>query len=409
MSRRVGRKIYRANANYKKQKVLKAFKILFFIIILAALVFLGYCVARPVFDYLSDRNAENSSAENTAPWTPPVFEENGDEKADISEQGDTDSEEEKSEEKTSINNGFSAYRLPVSSLESDKTLKDALALVKEGGYTAVIAVLKDEGGKIYYKTGSELAKSDENAIVGNMYAGQICSIIKSEGFTPIAEVNLLEDNNRYGENRDGSYHFASDNSTWLDSSVANGGNRGCRLSIRTRQSYAAYLSNEVSGGGFEYIIFDGLTFPPFRNSDLNYIGSMVQSADRYKALINIENISVGAVNKEKTIPVVMTSAGEILDGKEEVFKPAEISSEMIAVSYVPSEISGTVIIGGQETAVSDMTAYERASAVFGEIKRLAGENKTIVPALRQSDFSQADFNDVITAAIELGMESYIIL
>ncbi len=409
MSRRVGRKIYRANANYRKQKVRKAFKILFFIIILAALVFLGYCVARPVFDYLSDRN-EGSTSADTAPWTPPKAPEDDEDLTEGEEDNEevSDDKDNSDQQKVQVG-GFSAYRLPVSALGSEDALKNALEAVKEGGYTAVIAVLKDEGGKIYYKTGSELAQSDENAVVGSMYAGQICAMIKQAGFTAIAEINLLEDNNRYGEKRDGSYHFAIDDSTWLDNSVANGGKPWLSPFDTNTQSYAAYLANEVSSGGYEYVIFDGLTFPPFRNSDLNHIGTEVQSADRYKALVNIENIAVGALDKDKTLPLIMTSAGDILSGKAEVFKPSELSSEMIAVTYVPSEISGTVIINGQETAVSDMTVYERAAAVFGEVKRLAGEGKTIVPTLRQSDFSQADFNDVVTAAIELGMESYIIL
>lgn len=416
MARRAGRKIYRANASYKKRKAQKAVKILLLIIVLAALGFLGYSVARSVSDYLSDRNDDSSSGNNDLPWTPPAVSEteNTDENVPSEDNGaDEDNSEagKDNEQKpaSSAENTFSAYRLPVSALESVKTLNDALASAKEGGYTAAVAVLKDEGGKIYYKTGSELAKSDEDAVVGTMYAGQICSLIKNAGFVPIAEINLLEDNNRYGEKRDGSYHFASDDSTWLDNSVANGGKPWLSPFDTNTQSYAAYLSNEVSMAGFGYIIFDGLTFPPFRNSDLTHIGTIVQDADRYKALINIENISSSTAKQNNSVPIMMTSAGAVLDGKAEVFKPAEISSEMIAVSYVPSEISGTVLINGQETAVSELSAYDRAKTVFGEIKRLAGQNKTIVPVLIQSDLNQADFNDVISAVIELGMESYVIM
>ena len=411
MAKSVGRKVFRSNVSSRKRKARKAAKVVLVIIVLAALVFLGYCVASPVFEYFSDRGGDTSLAEETKPWTPPVSQdadeggdaENGTEDDPGSHSGSND------EQKKPDQGRFSAYRLPVSALTSQVALSEALSTAKEGGYTAVIAVLKDKGGKLYYNTGSDMAKSDESAVVGSMYAGQICGMIKSAGFTPIAEINLLEDNNRYGENRDGSYHFASDKSTWLDNSVANGGKPWLSPFDNDTQSYAAYLSNEAAEAGFEYVVFDGLTFPNFRNSDLVHIGAMVQSADRYKALINIENISVGASATVGSTPIVMTSAADIIAGTAEVFKPSELSSEMIAVTYSPSEFGGTMIINGQELALSDLTVYETAETVFGEIKRLAGEGKIIVPAVKQSDFSQSDFNDVISAAISLGLDSYIIM
>ncbi|MDE7288540.1 MAG: hypothetical protein K2N71_03420, partial [Oscillospiraceae bacterium] len=303
---------------------------------------------------------------------------------------------------------FSAYKLPVTALASTDALTAALNSAKEGGYTAVIAVLKDKGGKIYYRTASEMAQSDENAVAGDLYAGQICSMIKAAGFTPIAQVNILEDNNRYGEKRDGSYHIAGE-STWLDDSVANGGKPWLSPFDTLTQSYAAFLSNEVSSSGFEYVIFDGITFPPFRNSDLGLIGGAVQNADRYKGLVNIANIAANAAVQNNSSAITMLSAGDIISGTSEAFKPNELSSEIIGVSYMLGELGNTAVINGEEIAIADLTAYEKAETVFGEVKRLAGEGKTIIPAIRQSEFSQADFSDTISAIMSLGFDSYIIL
>lgn len=413
MAARGGIKIYRASSGYKKRKARKAAKIILFVIVLAVLVFLGYCVANSVSEYLSDNNEIISAEEDTVPWTPP---ESPDEPEDILGAADESageiSEDEKDvqqEQPVEEDNGFSAYRLPVTALSSAASLNEELAFAKEAGYSAVIAVMKDAGGKIYYKTSSEMAVTDETAVVGDMYPTQICSIIRSAGFIPIAEVNILEDNNRYGMNRDGSYHVASDNSAWLDNSPAKGGKPWLSPFEEKTRNYADFLANEVASSGFEYVVYGGLVFPDFRNSDLNYIGDTVRSADRYKALISIENSSAGITVQNDSIPILMTSAGKILNGKAEVFKPAEISSGMIAVSYVPDEIGGTVLINGQEAAVSDLSAYDRAKAVLGEVKRLAGDNKTIIPVIRQSDFSQADYSDIIAAAMDLEMDSYIVL
>lgn len=409
MARRAGRKIYRTNLGNRKKRVRKVFKVLFILIILAALIFVGYSVAKTVVNYL--KNNDVSAGEGEKPWTPPVIADNSGEDvpADSSGEGEkNDAQENDTETDKKYDVRFSAYKLPVSALASMEALNAALNSAKESGYTAVIAVLKDKGGKIYYKTSSEMAQSDETAVAGDMYAGQICSIIKASGFTPIAQINILEDNNRYGEKRDGSYHIAGE-STWLDNSVANGGKPWLSPFDTLTQSYAAYLSNEVSSAGFEYVIFDGITFPPFRNSDLGLIGGMVQSSDRYKGLVNIANIAVNAAEQNNTAAITMLSAGDIISGTCEAFRPDELSSEIIGVSYFVSELGNTAVINGEEIAIADLTAYEKAETVFGEIKRLAGEGKVIVPAIRQSEFSQADFSDTISALMSVGCDSYIIL
>ena len=409
MSKRVGRKIYRTNRGNRKKMVRSVFKFLFIAIILAVLIFVGYSVAKTVVNYL--KNNDMSTSENDKPWTPPVFEDNTGEDVptdNSAEKENTDNTETDTGEEKKFDVRFSAYKLPVTALASTDALTAALNSAKEGGYTAVIAVLKDKGGKIYYRTASEMAQSDETAVVGDLYAGQICSMIKAAGFTPIAQVNILEDNNRYGEKRDGSYHIAGE-STWLDDSVANGGKPWLSPFDTLTQSYAAFLSNEVSSSGFEYVIFDGITFPAFRNSDLGLIGGAVQNADRYKGLVNIANIAANAAVQNNSSAITMLSAGDIISGTSEAFKPNELSSDIIGVSYMLGELGNTAVINGEEIAIADLAAYEKAETVFGEIKRLAGEGKTIIPAIRQSEFSQADFSDTISAIMSLGFDSYIIL
>ncbi|MDE5859090.1 MAG: hypothetical protein K2H23_01665, partial [Oscillospiraceae bacterium] len=398
------------NAGNRKRRAKKAFKVLFFIIILAALVFVGYSVAQPVFEYFGNRN-ENSAENDVSPWTPPVSD-NGENSDDTGENTDNTDDTDSNGNDEPVRNEnirFSAYQLPVTALSSTDALTAALNSAKEGGYTAIAVTLKDKGGKIYYKTTSEMAVTDETAVIGELYSGQICSMIKAAGFTPIARVNILEDNNRYGANREGAFRFAGSNSTWLDNSVENGGKPWLSPFDTDTQSYAAYIANEVSSSGFEYVIFDGLVFPPFRNSDLNIVGDIVKSAYRYKALINIANISINAAQQNNVTAAAMLSAGGIIDGTAEAFKPAELGTDYIAVSYTLSEIPNTAVINGEEVALSDMAAYDKAETVLGEIKRLAGEDKMIIPVIRQAEFSQADFSDTISAVMSIGCDSYVIL
>ncbi len=407
MERR-GRKIYRTRAGNRKRRTQKFFKALFMIIILALLVFVGYSVAKPVYKYFSERSGKDS-AEETVPWTPPVMPDDtdgtGNETADVPEES-ADAPEDNGENRKL---DFSAYQLPETALISDSDLRNALESAKGSGYTAVVVTMKAEGGKIYYKTSSQMALSADGAVAGGMYAGQISSMIKNAGFTPIAKINLLEDHNWYGEYKTGAYRFEGSTSTWLDDSAANGGKPWLSPFDTDTQSYAAYLANEVSSAGFDYVIFDGIVFPPFRNSDLNYVGAIVKDPSKYKTLISIADISAKTAEANGSSVMVTASAGEIIGGKSDLFKPAELTVKTVSVEYFPNGLENTALINGEEIALSELTAYDRAKTVFTEIKRLAGDEITIVPALKQSDFSQADFSETISAFMDLGFTSYIIL
>ncbi len=407
MERR-GRKIYRTRAGNRKRRTQKFFKALFMIIILALLVFVGYSVAKPVYKYFSERSGKDS-AEETVPWTPPVMPDDtdgtGNETVDVPEES-ADAPEDNGENRKL---DFSAYQLPETALISDSDLRNALESAKGSGYTAVVVTMKAEGGKIYYKTSSQMALSADGAVAGGMYAGQISSMIKNAGFTPIAKINLLEDHNWYGEYKTGAYRFEGSTSTWLDDSAANGGKPWLSPFDTDTQSYAAYLANEVSSAGFDYVIFDGIVFPPFRNSDLNYVGAIVKDPSKYKTLISIADISAKTAEANGSSVMVTASAGEIIGGKSDLFKPAELTVKTVSVEYFPNGLENTALINGEEIALSELTAYDRAKTVFTEIKRLAGDEITIVPALKQSDFSQADFSETISAFMDLGFTSYIIL
>lgn len=402
-----GRKIYRTRTGNRKRRTQKFFKVLFMLIILAALVFVGYSVAQPVYKYFSERG-DKELAEETVPWTPPVIPDD----TAVTDEGTADVPDE-SESAEGANEerkiDFSACELPETALVSDTELRNALENAKGSGYTAVVVTLKAEGGKIYYKTNSQTALSADGAVAGNMYAGQISAMIRNAGFTPIAKINLLEDHNLYSEYKTGAYRFEGSTSTWLDDAAANGGKPWLSPFDTDTQSYAAYLSNEVSGAGFDYVIFDGIVFPNFRNSDLNYIGAIVKDPNKYRSLISIADIAAKAAEANESSVMVTVSAGEILSGKSDLFKPAELTVKTVSTEYFPNELENTALINGEEIALSELNAYDKATVVFTEIKRLAGEEMTIVPALRQTDFSQADFSDTISAFMDMGFSSYIIL
>ena len=56
-----GRKVYRTNSYEKKKRLKRALRILLGLIVIAALVFVGYSVGKPILNYLNKEN-ENTAA-----------------------------------------------------------------------------------------------------------------------------------------------------------------------------------------------------------------------------------------------------------------------------------------------------------------------------------------------------------
>ena len=350
-----GRKVYRTNSYEKKKRLKRALRILLGLIVIAALVFVGYSVGKPILNYLNKENENTDNVEE--PWTPPAV------TSEVTEtlvtSGDsTEVTVEPSETVTSPDNkinssGLTAYMLSEDALSDPSQFSALLDQVKADGYTAVSVTLKAKGGKIYYSTASTMAKSDENAVVGNMPIQQIASLIKNSGLKMIAELNILEDNNRYGEYRDGSYH-ALDGSTWLDTAADKGGKPWLSPFDDDTKELVRYMADEVSAAGFDYITVSGLTFPTFRNSDLNLLGDTVKDANRYKALIELANIVQTAANEHNTKTFIRTNAADIIYGRAEIFKPSELSGYTLLIDFDPAEFTESVVYNNNEIVFSEL-------------------------------------------------------
>ena len=405
MAKGAGRKVYRNVAHAKKMRVKKFFSVLLALFLLAILVFLGYSVAKPIFNYF---NSEENFSEDSLPWTPPVSEE-GHVETEYTESDDSSQTEVTvvTEAIIELSDEFTAYMLPKDALESPAKLAGYINQAKSNGYNAVTVTLKAEGGKIHYATASEFAKSDENTVVGTMSAEQICKIIKDNGLKAFALINLLEDNSRYGENRDGSYH-SIDGSTWLDNSVSNGGKPWLSPFENATIIYVAYITNEIVSSGFDAIITDGICFPDFRNSDLNLIGNSVKSQDRYTSLISLITMVSNVTGSRNIMSLHTFDADDIIDNTEEEFKPEHLTEKKLLIEYSSAKIGNTVVYNNSEIILSDLSEYEKFKTIWTIIKEKAGTEIELIPLIVRSEYNPADYDAIITELISQGHKSYIV-
>lgn len=404
-----GRKVYRTNSYEKKKRLKRALRILLGLIVIAALVFVGYSVGKPILNYLNKENENTDKVEE--PWTPPAVTSEVTETSDTS-QNSLDVSAEPSETVASSDNiinstGLTAYILSEDALSDPSQFSALIDQVKADGYTAVSVTLKAKGGKIYYSTASTMAKSDENAVVGNMPIQQIASLIKNSGLKMIAELNILEDNNRYGEYRDGSYH-ALDGSTWLDTAADKGGKPWLSPFDDDTKEMVRFMANEVSAAGFDYITVSGLTFPTFRNSDLNLLGDTVKDTNRYKALIELANIVQTAANEHNTKTFIRTNAADIIYGRAEIFKPSELSGYTLLIDFDPAEFTESVVYNNNEIVFSELDPSGKFKTAFEIIKGQCGTEISVIPVITESGSNHADYDSLIAEIINEDFESYFV-
>jgi hypothetical protein len=393
-----GRRVYRFTSGEKKRRGKKIAKAVLAVFALAVLAFVGYSLAGPLFSYLGGLGAPA----DTQPWTPPETEITAPVTkidGDSSETGGTMIKPNETPEK------MIAITLPEDALLSKTALSDNLENALTTGFSAAVVPLKTKGGTLLYKSSAEMAVS-AGIVTANLTAKEIADTVKEAGMTPVASINLLEDNTNFTGYR-GVYKFASDNSRWLDNNVANGGKPWISPFDADAQEYLRFISDEVSKAGFEKIIFTGLVFPAFRNSDLNYIGDIVKDQNRSEVLIKLfETVAAAAETNGAEVFLEVSAAGVALS-TEEAFIPARLGDSGIVLRYDEATLPKTIIENGRDVVLSDMTSGERVTLIMTLCREKSG-GLALVPRITGLDPNTEGYADALTALIQMGFESYIV-
>lgn len=400
-----GRKVYRTNSYEKKKRLKKFLQIMLALIVIAGLVFVGYSVGEPIIEYLKNEK-QISDEEEQQPWTPTEITENITSAIETEENAIVSSIEQTSETTAEeFSDGLTAFVLPEDTLVNPSQLSILVENAKSDGYNAVSVTLKANGGKIYYRTKSTMAALDENAVVGVIPIEQVVSIIENSGLKMIGEINILEDNNRYGEYRKGSYHML-DGSTWLDSAASSGGKPWLSPFDDDTKEYVKFLVDEVANAGFDYITISGLRFPDFYTSDLNYIGDTVKSADRYKALIELVDIAEESAANYGTKVFIKADASDIIYDKCEFFRADTLKDKTVLINYEPSKIIDRVVYKNNEISLNELNGDVKFKTVFEIINDKCGNGAVVIPLISENGLGHAEYDALVTELINEGFISY---
>ena len=396
------RKIKKNKPMFKRKRsaARTAVNVILVIILLSGIAFLGYSVGKPIMEFMHGRedrqtNVQNDLPDVTEPTTAPTT---------ASEETDappatTDPEPPAAE----LGNRILFVTVPADG-SFDDYLDQRIIYAAENGYYGIAIELLADGGRILYNTANERAVNasavSENAILDLSEAAQR---ISDAGLLPYARISMLTDHILCRLDKSVCYLFENSTSSWYDNNAANGGKPWMSAFSESAREYISDIVIEISDAGFAGIIAGEIIFPPFRNSDLNYIGAIVKAADRYTALTGFSNAVQDALGSAKSYAVEI-NAQDILTSKAEVLSdPSALNCNTIYVRY-DSEAVGQRIVKSDASEVSDagLSESDKVTVVFRSVAdSLSGSGKTIIPAV--SDEA------LIPTLVSLGYDEQMIL
>lgn len=195
--------------------------IIFMIIILAALVFVGYSVGKPIVDFLSgERNTPASSGTEASTGTSGTTENQA--TAATSETTEATTEEPEPTVAVSNNIYYISYNSDVSDYESYVYAKVDYAY--ENGYCGVCVELIAEGGTVTYSSANAIA-TESGAVIetGISDLSALVTTINDLGLSAYARISTLTDNIASAYSKYLAYIITGTDKRWYDNNTANGG------------------------------------------------------------------------------------------------------------------------------------------------------------------------------------------
>lgn len=338
----------------------------FTFLIAGAVGVVGYSIAKPILQYAGGDTSQTSAAETTlsaVDTTTSVTE--------FAAAGTTSATA--AETLAQAVQGGEGVRLSASALKSKAALTQALEQAREEMPEGKILVipLKLQGGAVLYETQSGLAKQC-GAAQGVLPLSEIVAAAEEQGWTPVAECSLLYDNLLPDADAQAGY-LVTDGSRWLDNKKENGGKAWASPFSEVTVGYLKELTQEIAGAGFAQIWCTDVIFPQFRQSDLNYIGESVQSADRKDALAQLVNQLADTAG---TVPVLVeVDAAGAAAGTEEVFDPDALEVSGVVLDLGTDVQQGEDVLQKVTRAAPEMSLWITAEAVdvSGEMEQLVSD------------------------------------
>ncbi len=416
MSRKKGFKVKRSRRNlYKRRKSTgrKIFEGVLFVVILGALVFVGYSVASPLIKFFSG-NGNTSSASEPA-WTPPESVPDTSSTDDTSVNSGTEtskpdnttsSDESKPAEVTSTY----AVLAPDTAIQSEDALNKYLATVKGSGCNTVVFTLKNTTGELLYKSSLKAVKDNTDVNKGKLTAAQIVKACKAAGMTPAAAITTLYDRKTPYLFDNAGYIITDGNWSWLDAAADNGGKPWTTPYSADAVNYYADICGELAKAGFVDIELENTIFPNFQSYDYSLLSKELQNASRSEKLAALAEACAKKATASKATATVEIKADALLtmsatayDGTAEIWSSKDKMADARVLVTMDTSLLGTKLqTSADKTTTVEKDITKAVTRIFTLVKKTTGDTGISVGITGSSALSADDIKNCKTALEKLG-------
>ncbi len=388
------KKVNRSNTTlYGHKPVSKTRKIVTLVITIIfaiLLVFFGYCIGEPIYNYIKNPPETSSNA-----WTPPEVT-----NVTIKEtSGDSDMIPVSFQ-------GWSAYTLRPVDMLNEELFTAAVDSAKNNGYTSVVVPLKIEGGEVYYATKANVALLNGEIVKSELEINEICKTIKRSGLMPVASVSVLYDNLSPVNESDIGFVIEESGVLWYDDYINVGGKPWISPFSSSSKKYLLQISDEVAAAGFDAVLLSDIAFPEFEEDDFQEIGDIIRN-EELRGTVLYETATIFSDSASFTI--YRTSASEIINNEDEFLEKSDYTPPFtaVAIEIDYNGVGNKLIYNDEEFILSEMNIYERTN-IISTIVSSEFNNVEIVPVISSENMMPGDVKEAIRALSELGYTKYII-
>ncbi len=373
-------KIYRSRGSTRT----KVLKITGFVVVIAAVVFVGYSVAGPFLDFINGRIEP----------TPP-----SDDSSSIVSV-DSSSSEDSSGGAQAEDETLQAVNLPVETAKNPSALSSFLSSAKSKGANAVVLELKDTTGTLWYR--SSVAQAEEYGAVSEnaVEIAQIVETIKEAGLKPVAKLSAFMDKTAPNAARNNGYLYENSNSAWWDNAVDNGGKPWLNPYKKAACDYLIALQNELVSKGFDTIIWHKVEFPEVRVFSSANMGSEAEGVTQQQALNNfIARCETEAEEKGATVFISYpVSAAFGLNESWFGGNPSGLKVKNVAPELDLATFGGNLTI--EETAVDFSDTQKAVGQIMGAYLSKAAGAERVLPVITDASIAEAAEKALDTLKLE---------
>lgn len=416
MSRKKGFKVKRSRRNlYKKRKSTgrKIFEGVLFVVILGALVFVGYSVASPLINFFS--GSGNTSSVSEPAWTPPESVPDTSSTADTSTSSGTDTS--KPDSTTSSNDSkpaevTSTYAVlaPDTAIQSEDALNKYLATAKDSGYNTVVFTLKNTTGELLYKSTLAAVKDNTDVNKGKLTAALIVKACKAVDITPAAAVTTLYDRKTPYLFDNAGYIITDGNWSWLDAAADNGGKPWTTPYSADAVNYYADICGELAKAGFVDIELENTIFPNFQSYDYSLLSKELQNASRSEKLAALAEACAKKAAASKATATVEIKADALLTmsataygGTAEIWSSKDKMADARVLVTMDTSLLGTKLqTSADKTTTVEKDITKAVTQIFTLVKKTTGDTGISVGITGSSTLSADDIKNCKTALEKLG-------